>query len=125
MPAMKFHRRAILRGKPLQSCRRTGIDRPIRPAIGMQHRDPASIGLLELREFAARVQSQLAVEVEKIGLVRHRHPLHRGVATWLEACVPLALRKGSSAPTLFGLAVHTALTSSLTRREADHNIEPT
>lgn len=83
--SVKIHRGAILRGEPLQSYRRASIAGAAGVAIGVQHRDPAPIGLLELRQLASRAQPELAIQVEKISLVRHRHPPGRGVETWREA----------------------------------------
>lgn len=61
MPTMKLHRRAILRREPLQPCRRAGINRTPRLAIGMQDGHMPAISLFQLGQITARVNAQAAI----------------------------------------------------------------
>lgn len=74
MPTMKFHRSAILRGEPLQPRRRAGINGAPLMTIGMQGGDMPAISLFKLGQVTARVYAQAAIQIEKIGFVRHHRP---------------------------------------------------
>lgn len=72
MTLMKFHGGTVLRGKPLQACCCECIRARTAPAVGMPLRDVTAIRLLELGKRTVRFESELAIEINEIGLVHYR-----------------------------------------------------
>nr|WP_233175478.1 hypothetical protein [Dyella sp. ASV24] len=72
--AMKLHRRTVLCREPLQPCRGARINRAPLMSIGMQGGNMPAISLFQLGQVTARVNAQAAIEIEKVGFVRHHRP---------------------------------------------------
>lgn len=68
---MKFHRRAVLSRKTLQSRGSEGVGTAAATAVRVPGRDVSTVGLLEIGQRAIRLQPELPVKVDKVGFVSH------------------------------------------------------